>query len=651
MKPSPSPLYHAHIPWLLLVALLSVLPHARYQPLWLTSVTGLLLLWVSWQWHRGYQVTQVWLKVPLVIAGCIGIVIHYKTLFGKDAGVAMLMLFMALKLLELKHRRDGIVLTILAYFLLLTHYLYSQSIPTGIWLLFATLIITAALIHLHSPSGTPSRASLKLSAKLLLQALPFMIVLYLLFPRISGPLWGLPQDALSGRTGLSDTMSPGSLSNLALSGEIALRAQFEGPPPGKEQLYWRGPVLDYYDGRSWSTLPLRNSPPELIFTGPELRYSLTLEAHNQRWLLPLEMPASLPPPDNLAASIDGNGLVQARSPLRNRQRVEFTSVARYQFNREETSLAIKRNLHLPPGFNPRTLALGREWGAQYPRAAGRVKAALEYFRQEPFVYTLRPPLLGYHAMDDFLFNTRRGFCEHYASAFVILMRAANVPARVVTGYQGGELNPVDGFLVVRQSDAHAWAEVWLEGQGWVRVDPTAAISPARIESGISSALPLGDSLPLLANVRLDWLKSLQNQWEAMNNRWNQWVLGYTPERQREILSRLGLKDADGRTMILALGGSMSVLLLILAAWLFRPAPNNDPVLAIWRQAVKRLERQGINCPAWESPLALAQRLEAEAPHLAPAVTELAKLVTTARYHPGSPKMEALRLALRQLPRH
>lgn len=646
----PSPLHNAHIPWLLLVALLTTLPHGQYQPAWLTAVTGLILLGVAWQWRQGYQVARSWLKTLLVMAGCAGILLHYQTLLGRDAGVAMLMLFMALKLLELKYRRDAIVLITLAYFLLLTHYFYSQNIPTGLWLLFTTFVITAALIHLHGDAEAPPRASLRLSAKLLLQALPFMIVLYLLFPRISGPLWGLPQDAHAGRTGLSDTMSPGSISNLAQSGEIALRAYFQGPVPAKEQLYWRGPVLDSYDGRSWKTAETRNTAPQLIHAGPSLNYSLTLEAHNQRWLLPLEMPSSLPRQAGLDAKMDANGLVQARSPLRSRQRVEFTSTPQYQLGTEESPLLLWRNLQLPADFNPRTLALGRAWLARHPQPAERIREALNHFRQETFHYTLRPPLLGYHAMDDFLFNTRRGFCEHYASAFVILMRAAEVPARVVTGYQGGEVNPVDGFLVVRQSDAHAWAEVWLEGQGWVRVDPTAAISPARIETGIASALPAGEALPALANVRLDWLKALQNQWEAVNNRWNQWVLGYNPERQREFFARLGLRDADWKTMGTVLGASTGLLLLILAAWMFRPIKETDPARAIWRQAIKRLERRGITCPTWETPLALARRMEYEAPELAPALTELAKLVSSARYHPGSPKMEALRLALKQIPR-
>lgn len=643
-------LHHAHIPWLLLVALCTTLPHGRHQPVWLTAVAGLVLFGVAWQWRRGYRAAHSGLKLLLVITGCAGILLHYKTLFGRDAGVAMLVLFMALKLLELKQRRDAIVVITLGYFLLLTHYFYSQSILTGLWLLGTALVITASLVQLHGDPLASPRTSLGTATQLVLQALPLMLILYLFFPRIPGPLWGLPQDAHAGRTGLSEEMRPGQISTLAQSGAIALRAAFDGPVPERRLLYWRGPVLDSYDGRTWRTGKRTAQPPALEYSGPTLNYSLTLEPHNQRWLLPLEMPTTLPSPPDIAARIDANAVVEAKDPLHSRRRLSFTAALHYRLGNSEAPAVLARNLELPAGFNPRTLALGQAWQARHPLPAARIEAALAHFRRENFVYTLRPPLLGEHAMDEFLFQTQRGFCEHYASAFVVLMRAAGVPARVVTGYQGGEVNPVDGFLVVRQSDAHAWAEVWLAGQGWVRVDPTAAISPHRIETGIAAALPVDEPLPLLVNAQLDWLVSLRNQWEALNNRWNQFVLGYNLERQRQLFARLGVEAANWQHLGVLLGVSMGIPLLLLAFWLFRPARAADPAQAIWRQAVRRLARQGIVCPAWETPLALARRLEHEAPQLAPAVAELAQLVTAARYHPEGPRIEALRRALKRLPR-
>lgn len=649
MKRILHPLQHLNLPWLLAVALVTTLPHSRYQPFWLIALVGLVLTTVAWQWWRGYRVAQPLLKVLLVVAGCAGIFLHYRTLLGRDTGVAMLVLFMALKLLELNSRRDAIVVINLGYFLLLTHYFYSQNIPTGLWLLASMLVVTAALIHLHSDASQSVKATLRLAGRLLLQSLPLMVALYLLFPRINGPLWGLPQDAHAGRTGLSSSMRPGSLADLAQSGEIAFRAQFVGPQPRQELLYWRGPVLDQYDGHEWQARAAKRQPPQVEPLGNPISYTLTLEAHNQRWLLPLDIPIKLPQIPSIEASMDSNALLQAKSPLRSRTRVEFTSSPTYRLASNESLAVLQANLQLPAGRNPRTRELAQTWQQSNPDPEHLVRQALKHFRNENFVYTLRPPLLGEEAMDEFLFASRRGFCEHYASAFVTLMRAAGVPARVVTGYQGGEVNPVDGMLVVRQSDAHAWAEVWLQGKGWQRVDPTAAISPSRIESGITSALPAGEPLPGLIATRLDWLKSMRNQWEAVNNRWNQWVLGYNPERQRDFLSRLGLHEPDWRSMVITLMISLSTLLLILAAWTFRPRREKDAALAIWQRAIRRLERRGINCPPWESPLALAQRLGQEAPELAPAVSLLAKLVSAARYQPQPPKMEALHVALRQLP--
>ena len=477
MKLPAVPLPHASLPWLLAVALVTTLPHGLYQPAWLSGVAGLVLLGVTWRWWRGYQVSSAWLKVLLVFAGCAGILVQYRTLLGRDAGIAMLVLFMAMKLLELKSRRDAIVVVILGYFLLLTHYFHSQDIPTGLWLLASTLVVTGALLQLHGDPQEGPRTILLQAGRLLLQALPLMLLLYLLFPRVSGPLWGLPADAHAGRTGLSNSMSPGSISELALSDEIAFRARFDGPPPPRAARYWRGPVLNHYDGREWKVEDFRSTPPSLEALGAPYTYTLTLEAHKQHWLLPLDMPSRLPESAELKAEMTSNGLVRSKEPVTSRKNVAFTSHTRYRLGLDDPPGLLQANLQLPPGRNPRTLALARSWQRQNPDPAWLVQRALQHFRQEAFSYTLSPPLLGQEAMDDFLFRTRQGFCEHYASAFVILMRAAQVPARVVTGYMGGELNPVDNFLVVRQLDAHAWAEVWLDGQGWVRVDPTAAISP------------------------------------------------------------------------------------------------------------------------------------------------------------------------------
>jgi transglutaminase-like putative cysteine protease len=636
---------HAAVPWLLAVALATAGPHAGHLPLWLSLLVGGALLWRAWLWFQGGQLPPRWSLALLVIGAVAGIGWQFHSLLGKDAGVAMLVVFMALKPLEMRSQRDALVIIMLGYFLLLTHYFYSQSIPTGLWLLTAMALLTATLIRLHG-GAQPLAAIARYAGLLLLQALPFMLILYLLFPRVAGPLWGLPQDAYAGLSGLSNQMSPGSISNLIQSGAIAFRSQFVGELPEKSELYWRGPVFDAYDGLTWTARP-RNAPlpaPVIEAIGSSHAYSSILEAHNQRWLLALDVPTRLPPDSSLAPTLE----VLAREPLRVRSRFSFTSTLDYRANRSETSEALQQALTLPPKLNPRTRALADEWKSRPPEKIA--EAALAMFRNQQFHYTLRPPLLGPDAMDEFLFVARRGFCEHYASAFVFLMRAAGVPARVVAGYQGGEVNPVDGYLTVRQSDAHAWAEIWLAGKGWVRVDPTAAVAPSRIEQGIVAALPAGEPLPTFVRLDAQWMRQLRNRWEAANNTWNQWVLGYNPQRQREVLARLGLTDPDWRSMSAWLAMLCGVLLLAVMVWTLPKRRPADPVLRAWKAYCMQLDRRGVRRAEWEGPIAFAQRVADARPDLAALTHEAAGCYAELRYgRGGGEQLRLLQQCIHRLP--
>jgi transglutaminase-like putative cysteine protease len=642
MKPPVAILQYSSLPWLLAVTFFAILPHGLYQPVWLCVAAGLVWLGAIWRWRRGYKATARWLKAPLTIAGCVAILLQYRTLLDYEAGISLLILSVTLKLLELNSRRDAVVVVTLAYFLLLALYFYSQGIFVALWLVLGPLLITAALIQLYDDPERPGKALFLAAARLLLQALPFMVLLYLFFPRVDEPLWGLPQEGFIPRSGLSEILSPGSIADLALSDEIAFRAQFHDADPDPRALYWRGPVLSLYDGREWRSASLRDGAPAFSALGNPVTYTLTLEAHNQRWLLPLEMTPNPSAADTgLDARVSRDGVVRGRRAITSRKRMTFTSYLNYRLDANANNMALRLNLQLPDEKrNPRTLAMARAWRAENPDPRQLAQRALNHFRQENFFYTLKPPLLGQNAVDDFLFVTRSGFCEHYASAFVALMRAARVPARIVTGYKGGAFNPVDRFLVVRQSDAHAWAEIWLENEGWTRVDPTAVIPPERIESDTMERLQASQSL--------DWLRSLSLRWEAINNRWNQWVLGYTPEQQLDLLSALGLKTVDWRVLGAIMGASMGLLLLAMTAWMLRSPRQGDPAYFIWRQALRSLEKQGIACPSWESPLALAQRLETSAPKQAAAVLFLARLVYTARYEGRPVTIKALRLALKRL---
>jgi transglutaminase-like putative cysteine protease len=277
-------------------------------------------------------------------------------------------------------------------------------------------------------------------------------------------------------------------------------------------------------------------------------------------------------------------------------------------------------------------------------------AALLFFRQEAFFYTLQPPLLGQHAVDDFLFVSRRGFCEHFASAYVFLMRAAGVPARVVAGYQGGEINPVDGYFIVRQSDAHAWAEIWLADKGWIRVDPTAAVAPSRIEQGIASALPAGDALPALVRIDADWLRDLRNRWEATNNAWNQWVLGYNPQRQREVLTRLGLSEPDWRSMTAVLATLCGITLLFVTLWTLYQRNTVTPAQRAWQGFCKRLRRLGIARADWEGPLDFATRVARERPELGAVAHEAAGYFADLHYGKGNKEqLKKLKECIKHLP--
>lgn len=629
-------------PWLFATALATTAPHIMHQPAWLSAVAGAMLLWAVWLWWKDRRLPGRWLLFVLVVIGSAGILGEFRTLFGRDAGVAMLVMFMTMKLLELRSRRDAMVVVTLGYFLLLTHYLYSQSIPTGVWLLAAMWLVTATLIRLHGGPESSPRDTLRYAGVLGLQAVPFMLVLFVLFPRISGPLWGLPADAFTGKTGLSDTMTPGSIAQLVQNADIAFRVRFDGPLPPKQKLYWRGPVLEQFDGLSWQPYKGRHPAASVEHLAPPVGYETTLEAHNQRWLLALDAPVTLPDESSLSGTLTAT----SREPLTERKRLRLSASLDYRFNPSEDPAVLRRNLALPPTGNPQTRALAAQWRNGNAPDAIIVKA-LALFNAE-FTYTLQPPLLGVHGIDDFLFQTKRGFCEHYAAAFVTLMRAAGVPARVVAGYQGGEFNPLDGYLVVRQSDAHAWSEVWLAGKGWVRVDPTAAVSPDRIETGIAAALPFGEPLPALIQLRTEWIRTLRYRWEAINNAWNQSVLGYNPQRQRELMARLGLSDTDWRSLAIALGSACGLLVGGLMAWALYKRPESDPVVRLWHKALRHLARRKVDCAPWETPLELARRVREQRPELAEAFQRVVDAYLVARYGKTGQQLKTLRDAVAQL---
>lgn len=616
--------------WIAVTLALIAAPHAERLPIWLSGLAAAFCVWRLYIARMRLELPARWLMVCIVIAGAAAIFFQYRTLFGRDAGVALLVLMISLKLMETRTQRDGMMLAFIGYFLVITNFFYSQSIPTALYLLACVWLITATMMGLqyHQPPAD-YRGQLRTAAVMLVQCVPLMLVFFVFFPRVQGPLWGMPSDAFAGTTGMSDTMSPGTLNKLVYSEDVAFRATFAGRVPPQNRLYWRGPVLMDYDGRTWSTTPraVRNQI-ELDRRASPVRYTVTVEPHNRRWLFALDMAGVIPP--RAALTVDHQLLSQ--TPVTTRVRYEMESFLDYSIGAAGNP-APARMLALPRGFNPQTRELGQQLREQHGgNGEAIMNAALNLLREQKFVYTLEPPLLGAHAVDDFLFKTRAGFCEHFASAFVVLMRSAGVPSRVVTGYLGGEYNALGDYLIVRQSDAHAWTEVWLPNRGWVRVDPTNSVSPARAEGGLAAALPEGAVLPrgLLPSTPL--FHQLSLTLDSIANAWNQTVLGYNFETQRALLTRAGFDDTSWHTLgIILIAATGVITLLIVLLTLRRRAGNRDYALEAYRQFCDKAARAGIKRRENEGPQDFTRRLAEAKPNSAAAAETITRLYVSLRY--------------------
>jgi transglutaminase-like putative cysteine protease len=616
-----------HLFWLLAGLALVAAPHTPRLPWWLNLIAVILIAWRVYLGWGERALPKKWLLALFVVGGLLGVYFTYRTIFGRDSGVALLVLFLSLKLLETTQQRDAMVLVLLTYFLALTNFFYSQTLPTAGLMLASVLVNTASLVNFAAPARTLS-ANVKTAGVLLAQAVPVMLILFFLFPRVQGPLWGLPQDAYSGVTGLSDSMSPGLISRLSQSDAIAFRVKFQKDAPPRPQLYWRGPVFWQFDGLTWRGADFRRFG-QLRFdaTGIPYDYQVTLEPHNHNWLFALELAAKIPP----NASVTTDYVLISRTPVRNRIRYDMSSYTNFTTRSADDPDELRQGLQLPQGFNPRARGLAREWAASLATDAAIAQRALGYFREEGFVYTLEPPLLGRDSVDEFLFGSKQGFCEHYASSFVFLMRAAGVPARVVTGYQGGDINPVDGYMIVRQSDAHAWAEVWLKGRGWVRFDPTGAASPVRLESGVAAAVPATDPLPLMARTTLTWLRKAHYNWDALANKWNQLVLGYNPERQRQFLTSFGMNEPSWEHMAMTLFWGVCGVLALLSAWLLRRIRSSDPVQRPWLKFCAKLGKKGSPRSPHEGPADFVARAAERYPGEAARIRAIGERYIALRY--------------------
>jgi len=637
------------IHWLGALIVCAQLPQAPHMPLWVAAF-GLLLVGLRFALlRRDRQRPETpparipsWTLVLFAIASALAVRASFGYLLGRDPSVAFLFILVGIKFLETRTVRDGTLLVALASFLLVTPFFRSQSPFAAFAALPALLVLGAALDALaRAPGAVVVRrpaAALRRTGVLILQGIPIAALLFVLFPRIGGPLWGVPADA-GAKTGLSDTMAPGTISELSLSDAVAFRVDFDGPLPPPRQRYWRGPVLSRFDGREWSVVARPGAGTLARWRAGGIAYSVTLEPHGKPWLFALDLPASLPRPaaDDAAAPAAAYAVLTRDQQLIARTAV--TQVIRYE------QLSVLSDafppvdqddgpdaLRLPPRSNPRTVALAQELRARHADDRALVAAALAWFHDEPFVYTLTPPLLDRDPVDGFLFDTRRGFCEHYAGAFAVLMRAAGIPARVVTGYQGGEINPRGGYLIVRQSDAHAWTEVLVDG-AWRRVDPTAAVAPSRIETGLSRAVAADEPVPLFARLDAGWLKNAQFAFDALNHSWRRDVVGFNRDRQRELWRDLTL-DRYAAWQVAAIAGALLLawagITLALTGF---ARTRRERAQALWSEACSRLERAGLPRMPHEGPIAYAARASRRWPQFAIAFSAIAESYAALRYGP------------------
>ncbi|WP_439669587.1 Transglutaminase-like enzyme, putative cysteine protease [Cupriavidus necator] len=628
MKPVARPLRHDDHGLLLGQLALVLAPQARTLPVAVSLLLVLLLGWRWLLWRRRAPLPSRWMlgiTAVMVLLVASALVWQDGGGMGRELAVALLGAFVILKLLECRALSDATLVTQLSFYLLLTLYLSDQPF----WLALYSLAIGAWVLRnwllLHHPEARSRLAIWPLLGRMALLGLPWALALFVLFPRLEHPLWQLPQSAPRGTTGISDTMRPSSVGQLIRSPEIALRAEVAGPALPAAALYWRALVLWEYDGTTWHPSRQRRqqlAPAPAAGNTNGIDISITLEPSQQRWLFALDRGQALSAGVDGAATPDGEFMV--RRPVD--QRIRYRTHSTLSPAPEALTAATRRlALSLPDG-NPRARALAAQWADRHADPVARVQAALRLFAAAPFAYTLSPPPLGSDQVDSFVFDTRRGFCEHYASSFVFLMRAAGVPARVVTGYQGGEYNPIGNHYVVRQSDAHAWAEVWLDGRGWVRVDPTSAVAPGRIEQGLDAVVG-SEAADWRPSQQPAWLKDLRWAYEGVVYTWQRWVLQYDHAQQQRLLLALGAGVGAGQL----LAGVLGALCLLALVPLWRRRGPADPVDAAYARFCALLARHGCERAQAEGPQDFAARASARLPRAADAIAAVSAAYVGLRY--------------------
>ena len=654
--------------WLLAAQLVVMLPLAWYLPLWLIPVMLVATAWRLKALKTGAEQPNPLIKFSLVALGILGLIASGLKFPSLEAMSALLLLSFAFKSLEVVNRRDALVVIFIGYFLVALYFLYTQSMLAALYGVVSLVVLTGTLIAVQQSVAAFSTAhaisfNLRLAVFMLLQCLPLMVGIFVLAPRLQ-PLWTLPVMANQAKTGISDHMAPGDIEQLSKSSDLAFRVSFKHKVPSKNELYWRGLVLNYFDGREWRQfeeqydLPyLKNfihqqyafQPQQLWVGGDAFEYEAIYEKTGQPWLFTLT-PTVKTGIDTLAAA---DYRIMADQPLQAPFLLKATAYSHAARDKELAPAIKQLALQLPLAGNQRTRELASQLfnEAQQDETA-YIQKVLNRYQQQQFAYTLRPPALGdTDTIDSFLFDAKRGFCAHYAGSFVFLMRAVGIPARVVVGYQGGEWNERGDYLAVHQYDAHAWAEVWQADKGWIQMDPTTMVAPERIEQGLEAAVRTEGSFleGQFLNIRsIPWLNALRQKIDATQYGWQRWVLGYDHESQSSLFKALFGDMSVTRMAALVTGLIAAVTLLwVLVLGLARKRSHEALEHQLYRQFCALLAKQGVERPIGLAPGPFAQQAISALPAQADLITEFTQRYETLCYVPHTDSTQIIR-RLKQL---
>jgi transglutaminase-like putative cysteine protease len=611
---------------------LALLPHLGSLPAWVpvaVAVLGAIRVLLA---RRGAAAPPR--SARLFIAGlAIGLLfLQFHTFNGLSAGTALLALTAGLKLLETQTRRDVYVITLIIYFLSMSSLLEGDSFWLLTYLIGVGWLTTATLLRVSTTPPAPDwQRSLRYAGRILAQALPIALVFWLLFPRFSGPLWHMPDDGQSAESGLSDSMSPGDITELALSDEVAFRVRFAAAPPPPNERYWRGPVMHDFDGHTWTRgRPQPFGAATLQPRGQAYQYTLSLEPNQHNWIFALDWPTHWDLPQGALTS---DYTLVRPDPVSRPIDVTATSYTNIQYPEQLSNAWRRRDVRLPPNRNPRTVQLAQSLRSVHPDDMEYVHAILDMFSRQAFYYTLTPSKLSDDSVDEFLFETKRGFCGHYASAFAMLMRAAGIPARVVTGYQGGTFNRFANYWIVRQSDAHAWDEIWIDGHGWLRIDPTSVIAPSRVEHGPSGTASADNSWESRWQYRASWLADTRLRLDALRLLWRERILLFNEDSQTKLLELLHIPEPDGQKLVIVLAAALSLVLCWLT-WQVRreiDPTRKELLVRAYSRLCAKLAAVGLPRLTHEGPEDYAARVAQRRPDLGSAVGALCRQYSSLRY--------------------